>query len=59
MTQYLELAQFVYQYRVAEMQIWCGRVKSSLDAQRSAASKFLYQFAFQQNLICSSADNGE
>ena len=48
--QHLELAQFVDQHGVAEVQIRRGRIETGLDHQRATGFQLFDQFAFYQDL---------
>ncbi len=51
MAEVLKVPELVDLHRVAEMQIRCGWIKSSLDPQRPASLQFFKQFGFYQQLF--------
>lgn len=56
MPQILEVAHFIQQNGVTQMQVWGGGIKSSLDSQRPAPSQLLLQLIFQQKLAATAPD---
>ena len=57
--QVLELAQFVDQYCVAQMQIRCRGVEAGLDAQRTPFLELGDQLGFQQDFLGAPLDEGQ
>lgn len=59
MTKLLELTHLVQQHRMAQVQVRCGRVEASLDAQRLAFAQLVHQLLFDQKFFCAALDLGE
>jgi hypothetical protein len=55
----LELAKFFQGDRVAEMEVWRGRIHAELDAERSAKTEFFEEFLFRKHLGSAGDKSGE
>jgi hypothetical protein len=55
----LELAKFVEEDGVTEMEVRCGRVEASFDAEALAFSEALPQLGLDQKLVGASLYDGE
>ena len=51
MPKLLELPHLINEYRVPDVQVWCGRVESGFDDERSALFQLHFKSVLGQNLI--------
>ena len=59
MSKLLEMAQFVYQDGMPQVQIGCRRIKAGFDAQRPPGPEFFNQLGLDEKFICPPLDEGK